>query len=524
MYKKYRRAQRRNSAALLPLSLSTSTKKEEKKLKCLSWTNVALNVLVPLMIGAVTVIITVRQQETDDRRQQQERELDDRRYNLEQEQADELHNQDVFKNYITDISNTIFKQSQQQTTTFTDDRARSAYIRSQTLVALDDLDWKRKTRLFLFLYENKLLPRISYKNGIDDSNQTFNLLGANLANITLKSTPYSTLQFHQLSLPSVDLTRASFIRSIFSHGFTFHLSTMADVKFTGSEFLCCEKVSEELQEILFFAEAILTRADFQKTSFCDIRFFKTDLAYANFSNAQFKGNVTFSNTNLTLTDFRDLDLYPYAFIHIVNTDMTGSSILDNANLQAAFHNGQMQFGNVILPNGTWKIDTRNLITNGDAEICCPPGPNPGVRHWFPFPVGKDDATTSLNENFSKTRFGKCHLNFTLTGDDIEVSQVVDVMNFSYIFASRQARYELLIDANCIDGILSATISFGTELGEPISKSEFPIHGTNTSQWTTRTFVGEVPVDTDYLTLILGRMHHTGLCYVDNIQLRIFRQT
>ncbi|CAF1053989.1 unnamed protein product [Adineta ricciae] len=522
MYKKYRRAQKRNSAALLPLS--TLKKREEKRLKCLSWTNVALNVLVPLMIGIATVIITVRQQETDDRRQQQERELDDRRYNLEQEQADELHNQDVFKNYIADISNTIFKQSQRQTTTFTDDRARSAYIRSQTLVALDDLDWKRKTRLFLFLYENKLLPRISYKNGIDDSNQTFNLLGANLANITLKSTPYSTLQFHQLSLPSVDLTRASFIRGIFSHGFTFHLSTMADVKFTGSEFQCWEKVPEEFQKILFFAEVILTRADFHKTSFCDIRFFKTDLAYANFSNAQFKGNIIFSSTNLTLTDFRDVDLYPYAFIHIVNTDMTGSSILDNTNLQTAFHNGRMQFSNVILPNGTWKINTENLITNGDAEICCPPRPNPGVCHWFAFPVGKDDASTSLNENFSKTRFGKCHLNFTLTGDDIEISQIVDVMNFSYVFASGQARYKLLIDVNCIDGILSIAISFATELGESIFKSKFPIQGTNTSQWTTHTFVGEIPVDTDYLTLTLDRMHHTGQCYVDNIQLRIFRQT
>ena len=62
------------------------------------------------------------------------------------------------------------------------------------------------------------------------------------------------------------------------------------------------------------------------------------------------------------------------------------------------------------------------------------------------------------------------MSFTLTGDDIEVSQVVDVMSFSYIFASRQARYELLIDVNCVDGILLMTLSFGTELGESISKS------------------------------------------------------
>ncbi|UJR08771.1 hypothetical protein I4U23_013027 [Adineta vaga] len=526
MYRRYRQAKQKNSVPILPTS--SSSKEVERKLKHLSWVNIALNASIPLMIGIVTVVITVRQQQLDDRRQQQERELDDRRYHLEHEQADELHYQDVFKTYITDISNTIFKQpqqQQQQQTTFIDNKTKLAYIKSQTLVALNDLDWKRKTRLFLFLYENKLLPRIPLEIHTSNMNQLLDLTGANLANITIESSTYKSLRFDRLSLPSADLTDASFRGTTFADGVSFHLSIMVNIKFTGSIFQCLNRYQEDIQTSLSFQETRLTRAAFQNTQLCDILFSETDLAYANFSGAQFKGITKIFSTNLIFTDFRHAEVFPHASIHIMDADMTGASIFHNIEFQKALNDGRLQLGNVIFPNGTWKIDTSNLIRNGDAELNCSPEVGSDIYFWLNAnPEDAEYPTISINENFNDIRFGKCYYNFTVIRKEIELVQLIDMTNFSCIVSRSEVKYELMIDANCINGDLSIRLFFSNKLIETLFESESFINGTEELQWITHTYTGKIPVNTRHIRVSISRKNYADVCYIDNIKLYIRRDT
>ncbi len=126
---------------------------------CLTWSNLALGALIPLMIGIGTVVITLQQQKNEDRRRDQDQNIANWTREQDQQQTDNLHYQNVYSRYIIDISNSIFKQ-QNYTATFVDSDARFGYIRSQTLTALVDLDCQRKTWLFEFLHENQLLPSL----------------------------------------------------------------------------------------------------------------------------------------------------------------------------------------------------------------------------------------------------------------------------------------------------------------------------------------------------------------------------
>ncbi|CAF4462083.1 unnamed protein product, partial [Adineta steineri] len=116
---------------------SRQTERHEKPY--MTWLNLALSAFIPLAIGVGTVVITMQQQHNEDRRFQQIQDNEYRRHEQDQQQADSLHYQNVYSHYITDISNSIFKQ-QNQTTIFVDNRTRLDYIRSQTLTTLVDLD------------------------------------------------------------------------------------------------------------------------------------------------------------------------------------------------------------------------------------------------------------------------------------------------------------------------------------------------------------------------------------------------
>ncbi|CAF3275433.1 unnamed protein product [Rotaria sp. Silwood2] len=363
---------------------ASSSKSQEPKeeSRCLTWMKLTSGALIPLMIGIGTVVITVLQQQLDTRRQNQERELDNRRYDLErliddrryalqQEQANELHYQDVFKTYIADVSNAVFKQQQSSLSQlmFANDQKRFAYIRSQTLTALSDLDWHRRARLFLFLHENDLLPRIKAKY---DENLSLDLSGAYLANITIKSTRYKKVSFMGLSLMSVDLTNASFFGCQFLGGADFSESFLNDARFIQSTFECIKMHGEESYpnsgESIYFDHASLQRANFQDSKLCDINFENTDLASANFNNVWFDRAIEFEGANLAFADFIGANFQFSLSMTVSNANLTGSSIMDNDGFTRALRQRGVTMDNVILPNGTWLADGKNLVRNGNAEI------------------------------------------------------------------------------------------------------------------------------------------------------------
>jgi hypothetical protein len=53
--------------------------------------------------------------------------------------------------------------------------------------------------------------------------------------------------------------------------------------------------------------------------------------------------------------------------------------------------------------------------------------------------------------------------------------------------------------------------------------EFFVNGTDQLYWQKQTISGKIPVYTLTIGLVIGREYHTGLCYVDNIELYVRRR-
>ena len=315
----------------------------------------------------VTVVFTLQQRELDNRRAKQDFQIEENRRNEDQRQADELHYQDIFKTYMEDISNILFRPN--QTNGFVDNRTKSAYIRSKTLTALEELDSQRRTRLFLFFYENNLLPRVALTEE-NDMNLSLDLSGANLSKISIKSIANKKIIFNKLSLPSVDLTDATFIGCQFRNGADFRDSVMTDAKFIRSTFDCSNPndgaVDSLIMTHVFFDRSDMERANFSGSSLCDVSFDGVNLAYASFVRTTIRNNIQFEGANLKEADFRQTLPFDPLWVTFVNTNLLGS-LFDNA-LVSDINAGSIVMKDVIFSNGSWSMNESNLILNAGAEI------------------------------------------------------------------------------------------------------------------------------------------------------------
>ncbi|CAF1517669.1 unnamed protein product, partial [Didymodactylos carnosus] len=162
-----------------------------------TWTKLVLSALVPLMIGIFTVVSTIQQQRIPNEHRRQDHQIaatqrkqdqdlanltrikdqqianltreQDKQHTTElrrqdQRQAKDFYSNDVFKTYIEDILNSLFKANHESK--FVDDATRPSYIRAKTLTALRELDPDRRKHVLLFLYETKLINmQLATENG-----------------------------------------------------------------------------------------------------------------------------------------------------------------------------------------------------------------------------------------------------------------------------------------------------------------------------------------------------------------------
>lgn len=100
----HQRRQRQTSLSLSPaMDVTGSVSDNARNFKaqsrrcdrrCLKWSNVALEALIPLMIGVGTAVITLQQQKNEDRRFQQLQDNEDRRFRQTQDNEDRRRQQD----------------------------------------------------------------------------------------------------------------------------------------------------------------------------------------------------------------------------------------------------------------------------------------------------------------------------------------------------------------------------------------------------------------------------------------------
>jgi uncharacterized protein YjbI with pentapeptide repeats len=252
---------------------------------------------------------------------------------------------------------------------FLDNRTKLAYIRGKTLPTLRELDWQRRTQLFIFLSENDLLPQIpSSRNSL-----SLDLSGSNFVNITLRSSKSKKYNFSRVSLSSIDLTHASFIDFEFSGGVHFNGSEMANAMLNNSVFYCTESFEDPVNlgsvPQVFFDDTNLENASFQNTQLCAASFNRANLANADFSFTVFGGKIEFRDTYLSQAKFGA----PRVDCHRTDITFCNSNMTDvQINLTEWFSFPglclKLNLVNVVLPNGTWLVSDRNLVRNGNAEV------------------------------------------------------------------------------------------------------------------------------------------------------------
>jgi uncharacterized protein YjbI with pentapeptide repeats len=283
-------------------SFPKQQKTTNKKKRRFQWSKFILQGSIPLSIAIFTIISYIQTQQIDARQREQDLEIanktraqdlliadlarmkdwniaqtgldianetriQDRQLVDEQREDDrqlqqDLHHQELYSKYIDDISTIIYKQPQLNQPLFLDDEAKYLYIRRKTLLTLKEIDSERRSQLFIFLYENDLLPDRTKLN------KTISLEGADLHNITIKSSLSKKYIFNELTLESVNLVNSTFIDCIFVGGSHFIDSSMSNISFINSRFECVNGTGP----INIFAQVSLDYSKFEKTSLCTTKF------------------------------------------------------------------------------------------------------------------------------------------------------------------------------------------------------------------------------------------------------------
>ena len=264
------------------------------------------SILVPVMIGLLTLTVFVVQLYIASQERKQDFEISEANRDKDRFIANRTRVQDllianklrwdtILATYIKEVSGILAKSN---ITTRKIDSIFAAVIRAKTLTACRQLDTERKSWLIQFLYESSVI--LVGQNPIDMTN-------AYLDGIDLSTTVFNSIQ--QASLGGISLSGASLINASFNERFLH-----------GANFSGCTMLGAS------FRRARLDGATFQKASLRD----------ADFTGASTKR------------------------VNFVWADLRRSNLNDNQLDRAS------SFYLTILPNGTFGRHS-NLIINGNAE-------------------------------------------------------------------------------------------------------------------------------------------------------------
>ncbi|UJR11606.1 hypothetical protein I4U23_015788 [Adineta vaga] len=597
---------------------SKSSTKENSKRRMLPWIKLTLSASVPLMIAVFTIVSYVQQMQMQEQNRQRDEELanatryhdlklanltqtkdwdiaeanlmianetkiQDRQIAEENREEDRMRQQDlhyetVYSKYIDDISTILYKHPTNQST-FIDDEMKILYIRRKTLMTLRSIDSERRSQLFLFLYENNLLPSRS------SSSKNMSLAGADLRNITIRSPVVGSYRFQSLSLKSVDLTNATFIGCEFYEETDFNGSSMVNVKFIDTTFknqLIIHKVN--LTNASFINCAFMNRVEFVESRFDLAQFIRSkfeqltsiDVTFLNasfqtcifcgptefilsremngisFVDSKFQSNrhqfgyvslnySDFQNTSIENTDFNNSYLVSSNFdgAYLRNVRFFSGALLINSSFentnfsQIKFaqtnlfgakidltDSSNFQFDNIILPNGTWMINSEKLIRNGDAEA---------TEEDFQWTTTDNDLPVLYHHN----KTGLSTVNSTIGARSFECSsktkckmeQRVELNMFQIFRNTGEVEYIFSAyfgtDRECSNNSIQIRITFRQTM-ITIGETNPYIKSLNHSiywQKIEHRFVMERMRDSSFNILIYFN-DNSASCYLDNIELHL----
>lgn len=380
------RRYRRHQAKVFPLKFRPAPKLSQRKyLPAVKLLKLFAAILVPLMIGAFTVVTTIQesnntrsQREADFKRVERQAKLQDEleqrksmsdmiQLHEQQEHADrmakEARIQNVFDGFLRDLNIIVLKPNANLTL------YERTYVRSRTLSALRQVDSERQWHIIKYLYDSELL----YVR--EKGYQYVDLGGTVLSNVRFGSTSRlnwaSNLQHIRLS--NLDLVNSTF--------------TNVDIRFAR------------------FAHSDLSNSTFDMVSFVGNSFLFAKMENVNFDLIQVE-NVSFIRCNLkgtTWNIYRTSKSRAAKDIDFSHADLS-NSILNDMNLLSTvlFQNTTMdeiQFNNV-------KFGSNFIIQNVSLKRA-----NFSSVFFFNFEVHDSDLTnvSFLNCTFDRIRFYRVNL-------------------------------------------------------------------------------------------------------------------
>ncbi|CAF4084123.1 unnamed protein product [Adineta steineri] len=253
---------------------------------CILWIKLILSASIPLLITVFTVVTYIQQKDISERNRQQDLQIANLTREEDQRLANELHYQNIFQNYIDDVTNILYKDHPNEAMFITEEK-RFFYIGRKTIITSRQLNSDYRKQLLSFLIVTQLVPN-SKKSNITNS-----LNGVDFSNV------------HYSCFPA--------------------------------------------------------------------------------------------------GEFEDLEINEN--IRIENINLTGS----NLNID---HGENISLSQVVLPNGTWMINSSNLVEDGDGEINCLSSNKP-YSVWENSFAGSGEIILALNNETTSdvTSFfnlGKCH--------------------------------------------------------------------------------------------------------------------
>ncbi|CAF4247122.1 unnamed protein product, partial [Adineta steineri] len=313
---------------------------------------------IPLLITIFTVVTYIQQKDISERNRQQdlqiasltrEKDIDLAEKQREEDQrlANELHYQNVFQNYIDDVTNVLYKH-QPNEALFINEEERFFYIGRKTIITSRQLNSDYRKQLLSFLIVTQLVPN-SKKSNITNS-----LNGVDFSNVHYSCFPDG--EFEDLEINGFYLINSSF-RNCFFVDTKFKKCLMNNISFIDSAFVTLPNPNSDF----LFQGVSLNYSNFYKIAIENIRIEKT--------------NLTGSNLNID-------------------------------------HDENISLSQVVLPNGTWMINSSNLVEDGDGEINCLSSNKP-YSVWENSFAGSGEIILALNNEITSDvtsvfNLGKCH--------------------------------------------------------------------------------------------------------------------
>jgi len=283
------------------------------------------SLILPLMLGVFTVVITfhqqkvareqriedmqlVRQQRLEDKNELQlqhqlEWDIAIKNQEVQSKAASDRYRDEVLVAYIKEIGDFL----KENNGSLTSDSLLHTLARVKTLNAIGQLDGSRQIRILRFLYETAQLTNTNKFGALDIS--TAELIDIDFRTFT----------------PSKEITQLS-LAGVYLRNFTFEKISLYHVDFS-SAWLENVNFSSARVNNVNFSPAKLINVKFSSAELADVKFSSTHLDHVNFSYAH-PVNVNFSYAHPVNVNFSSagLDNVDFSFARLKNVNFSSAEL------------------------------------------------------------------------------------------------------------------------------------------------------------------------------------------------------